>query len=155
MQTILGYDQLLKWNILAKALHWRKNSFIGAGFVNMHCGKLEKAAETWKAELLAQPIDQGYQITRMYAPILFRLERYSETEKILKNIIDDPAIGMIQPWIYASLLVDKGEIERAKFYFDLGVSRGANQQRIKRALQDKKAIGKLLTNLIQFNNLDQ
>ena len=62
---------------------------------------------------------------------------------------------MNQPWIYASLLVDKGEIERAKFYFDLGVSRGANEQRIRRALRDEKAIGKLLTNLMQFRNLDK
>ena len=131
------------------------DSFTGAGFVYMRCGKLEKAAETWKAGLLAQPIDQGYQITRMYAPLLFRLERYSETEEILKDIIDDPAIGMNQPWIYASLLVDKGENERAKFYFDLGVSRGANEQRISRALRDRKAIEKLLTNLMQFRNLDQ
>ena len=131
------------------------DSFTGAGFVYMRCGKLEKAAETWKAGLLAQPIDQGYQITRMYAPLLFRLERYSETEEILKDIIDDPAIGMNQPWIYASLLVDKGENERAKFYFDLGVSRGANEQRIRRALRDRKAIEKLLTNLMQFRNLDQ
>ena len=131
------------------------DSFTGAGFVYMRCGKLEKAAETWKAGLLAQPIDQGYQITRMYAPLLFRLERYSETEEILKDIIDDPAIGMNQPWIYASLLVDKGENERAKVYFDLGVSRGANEQRISRALRDRKAIEKLLTNLMQFRNLDQ
>ena len=39
------------------------DSFTGAGFVYMRCGKLGKAAETWKAGLLAQPIDQGYQIT--------------------------------------------------------------------------------------------
>ena len=77
------------------------DSFTGAGFVYMRCGKLEKAAEAWNAGLLSQPIDQGYQITRMYAPLLFRLERYSETEDLLENIIDDPAIGMNQPWIYA------------------------------------------------------
>ena len=106
------------------------------------------------AVMFSLSIDQGYQITRMYAP-LFRLERYSETEDLLENIIDDPAIGMNQPWIYASLLVDKGENERAKFYFDLGVSRGANEQRISRALRDRKAIEKLLTNLMQFRNLDQ
>ena len=131
------------------------DSFTGAGFVYMRCGKLEKAAETWNAGLLSQPIDQGYQITRMYAPLLFRLERYSETEDLLENIIDDPAIGMNQPWIHASLLVDKGEIERAKFYFDLGVSRGANEQRIRRALRDETAIEKLLTNLMQFRNSDK
>ena len=128
------------------------DSFTGAGFVYMRCGKLEKAAETWNAGLRSQPIDQGYQITRMYAPLLFILERYSETEDRLENIIDDSAIGMNQPWIYTSLLVDKGEIERAKFYFDLGVSRGANEQRIRRALRDETAIEKLLTNLMQFRN---
>ena len=128
------------------------DSFTGAGFVYMRCGKLEKAAETWKVGLLSQPIDQGYQITRMYAPLLFRLERYAETEAILENIIDDPAVGMNQPWIYASLLVDKGEIERAKYYFELGVSRGASEQRIKRALKDDEATEKVFKNLAQFKN---
>ena len=131
------------------------DSFTGAGFVYMRCGKLEKAAETWKAGLLSQPIDQGYQITRMYAPLLFRLKRYAETEAILENIIDDPVIGMNQPWIYASLLVDKGEIERAKFYFELGISRGASEGRLRRALKDENAIEKVITNLAQFSNSDQ
>ena len=62
---------------------------------------------------------------------------------------------MIQPWIYASLLVDKGEIERAKFYFELGISRGASEKRLKRALKDESAIEKLFTNLAQFSNSDQ
>ena len=131
------------------------DSFTGAGFVYMRCGKLEKAAKTWKAGLLSQQIDQGYQITRMYAPLLFRLKRYAETEAILENIIDDPAIGMIQPWIYASLLVDKDEIERAKFYFELGISRGASEKRLRRALKDEYAIEKVINNLAQFSNSDQ
>ena len=59
---------------------------------------------------------------------------------------------MNQPWIYASLLVDKGEIERAKYYFELGVSRGASEQRIKRALKDDEATEKVFKNLAQFRN---
>lgn len=43
------------------------DSFTEAGFVYMRCGKQKKTAEKWKAGLLSQPIDQGYQITRMYA----------------------------------------------------------------------------------------
>ena len=62
---------------------------------------------------------------------------------------------MNQPWIYASLLVDKGEIERAKFYFELGISRGASEGRLRRALKDENAVEKVVTNLAQFSNSDE
>ena len=42
-----------------KLLKWSQVIALLVGFVHMRCGKLEKAAETWKAGLLAQPIDQG------------------------------------------------------------------------------------------------
>lgn len=59
---------------------------------------------------------------------------------------------MNQPWIYASLLAENGEIERAKYYYELDVSRGANDQRIKTALKDEEAIEKVFKNLAQFGN---
>ena len=65
----------------------------------------------------------------MYAPLFFKLKRYSETEKILKNIVDNTAMGMLQPRICVSLLVDKAEIESAKFYFELRASTGADKRR--------------------------
>ena len=62
---------------------------------------------------------------------------------------------MLQPRIYVSLLVDKAEIESAKFYFDLRASTGADNRRNKKALQDEKASKRLFKNLKQFNNADR
>ena len=53
---------------------------------------------------------------------------------------------MLQPRICVSLLVDKAEIESAKFYFELRASTGADKRRNKKALQDEKAIKRLFKN---------
>ena len=127
------------------------DNFITSGFIHSRCTNLGKAAEAFRQGLALEPVDLGYQVTRMYSGILYALGDYTALKELLEPILPDPELlGMPFGFTRQSFL--RREIKEAKEYYELGVTYGADEKWIMPMLNSEEASGRLLEHLSEFMN---
>lgn len=126
------------------------DNFLVSGFVNNRCKNFAKSAESFRQALLLEPMDQGYQITRLYTAILYTLNRYDELKSLIEPKLPDPELGGMTFWFYAGVLAEEGNLQKAQEYYELGVRYGATENFLMHMLNTEEAEGRLLNNLATF-----
>ncbi|MBT4871718.1 MAG: hypothetical protein HON39_03640 [Marinovum sp.] len=126
------------------------DNFLVSGFVNNRCKNFAKSAESFRQALLLEPMDQGYQVTRLYTAILYTLNRYDELKSLIEPKLPDPELGGMTFWFYAGVLAEEGNLQKAQEYYELGVRYGATENFLMHMLNTEEAEGRLLNNLATF-----
>ena len=128
------------------------DNFITLGFIHSRCTNLEKAAEAFRQGLALEPVDLGYQVTRMYSGVLYALADYAALKELLEPILPDPELLGMPFWFYSAVLSEEGNKKVAKEYYELGVTYGADEKWIMPMLNTEEASGRLLEHLSEFMN---
>ena len=128
------------------------DNFITSGFIHSRCTNLEKAAEAFRQGLALEPVDLGYQVTRMYSGVLYALGDYAALKELLEPILPDPELLGMPFWFYSAVLSEEGNKKEAKEYYELGVTYGADEKWIMPMLNTEEAYGRLLEHLSEFMN---
>ena len=128
------------------------DNFITSGFIHSRCTNLEKAAEAFRQGLALEPVDLGYQVTRMYSGVLYALGDYAALKELLEPILPDPELLGMPFWFYSAVLSEEGNKKEAKEYYELGVTYGADEKWIMPMLNSEEASGRLLEHLSEFMN---
>ena len=128
------------------------NNFIASGFIHSRCTNLEKAAESFRQALLLEPVDLGYQVTRMYSGILYALNEYELLKELLEPLLPDPDLLGMPFWFYAAVLSEEGREDEAKKYYELGITYGADEKWIMPMLNTQEASDRLRRNLLDYMN---
>ncbi len=128
------------------------NNFIASGFIHSRCTNLEKAAESFRQALVLEPVDLGYQVTRMYSGILYALNEYELLKELLEPLLPDPDLLGMPFWFYAAVLSEEGREDEAKKYYELGITYGADEKWIMPMLNTQEASDRLRRNLSDYMN---
>ena len=128
------------------------NNFIASGFIHSRCTNLEKAAESYRQALLLEPVDLGYQVTRMYSGILYALNEYELLKELLEPLLPDPDLLGMPFWFYAAVLSEEGREDEARKYYELGITYGADEKWIMPILNTQEASDRLRRNLSDYMN---
>ena len=128
------------------------NNFIASGFIHSRCTNLEKAAESFRQALLLEPVDLGYQVTRMYSGILYALNEYELLKELLEPLLPDPDLLGMPFWFYAAVLSEEGRENEARKYYELGITYGADEKWIMPMLNTQEASDRLRRNLSDYMN---
>ena len=88
------------------------DNFIASGFINSRFTNLERAAEAFRQGLTLEPVDLGYQITRMYSGILYAFGDYEALKESLESILPDPELLGMPFWFYSAVLSEQGNKRR-------------------------------------------
>ena len=128
------------------------DNFITAGFIHSRCTNLEKAAESFRQGLALEPVDLGYQVTRMYSGILYALGDYAALKELLEPILPDPELLGMPFWFYSAVLSEEGNKKEAQEYYELGVTYGADEKWIMPMLNTEEASSRLIEHLSEFMN---
>ena len=128
------------------------DNFITAGFIHSRCTNLEKAAESFRQGLALEPVDLGYQVTRMYSGILYALGDYAALKELLEPILPDPELLGMPFWFYSAVLSEEGKKKKAQEYYEQGVTYGADEKWIMPMLYSEEASKRLLKHLSEFMN---
>ena len=126
------------------------NNFIASGFIHSRCTNLEKAAESFRQALLLEPVDLGYQVTRMYSGILYALNEYELLKELLEPLLPDPDLLGMPFWFYAAVLSEEGRDDEARKYYELGITYGADEKWIMPILNTQEASDRLRRNLSDY-----
>ena len=128
------------------------NNFIASGFIHSRCTNLEKAAESFRQALVLEPVDLGYQVTRMYSGILYSLNEYELLKELLEPLLPDPDLLGMPFWFYAAVLSEEGREDEARKYYELGITYGADEKWIMPMLNSQEASDRLRRNLLDYMN---
>ena len=128
------------------------NNFIASGFIHSRCTNLEKAAESFRQALVLEPVDLGYQVTRMYSGILYALNEYELLKELLEPLLPDPDLLGMPFWFYAAVLSEEGREDEARKYYELGITYGADEKWIMPMLNTQEASDRLRRNLSDYMN---
>tara|TARA_E500000178_G_scaffold351110_1_gene411480 strand:+ start:341 stop:2191 length:1851 start_codon:yes stop_codon:yes gene_type:complete len=128
------------------------DNFITSGFIHSRCTNLEKAAESFRQALLLEPVDLGYQVTRMYSGILYALNEYEPLKELLEPLLPDPDLLGMPFWFYAAVLSEQGREDEARKYYELGITYGADEKWIMPMLNTQEASDRLRRNLSDYMN---
>jgi len=128
------------------------NNFIASGFIHSRCTNLEKAAESYRQALVLEPVDLGYQVTRMYSGILYALNEYELLKELLEPLLPDPDLAGMPFWFYAAVLSEEGRDDEARKYYELGITYGADEKWIMPILNSQEASDRLRHNLSDYMN---
>ena len=128
------------------------NNFIASGFIHSRCTNLEKAAESFRQALVLEPVDLGYQVTRMYSGILYALNEYELLKELLEPLLPDPDLLGMPYWFYAAVLSEEGREDEAIKYYELGTTYGADEKWIMPMLNTQEASDRLRRNLLDYMN---
>jgi len=126
------------------------NNFIASGFIHSRCTNLEKAAESYRQALVLEPVDLGYQVTRMYSGILYALNEYELLKELLEPLLPDPDLLGMPFWFYAAVLSEEGRDDEARKYYELGITYGADEKWIMPILNTQEASDRLRRNLSDY-----
>ena len=126
------------------------NNFIASGFIHSRCTNLEKAAESYRQALVLEPVDLGYQVTRMYSGILYALNEYELLKELLEPLLPDPDLLGMPFWFYAAVLSEEGRDDEARKYYELGITYGADEKWIMPILNTQEASDRLRSNLSDY-----
>ena len=126
------------------------NNFIASGFIHSKCTNLEKAAESYRQALVLEPVDLGYQVTRMYSGILYALNEYELLKELLEPLLPDPDLLGMPFWFYAAVLSEEGRDDEARKYYELGITYGADEKWIMPILNTQEASDRLRRNLSDY-----
>jgi TolB-like protein len=128
------------------------DNVITSGFIHSRCTNLEKAAESFRQALVLEPVDLGYQVTRMYSGILYALNEYELLKELLEPLLPDPELAGMPFWFYAAVLSEEGKEDEAREYYELGVTYGADEKWIMPMLNTQEASDRLRRNLSDYIN---
>ena len=128
------------------------DNFVTFGFIHSRCTNLEKAAEAFRQGLALEPVDLGYQVTRMYSGILYALGDYVALKELLEPSLPDPELLGMPFWFYSAVLSEEGMKKEAQEYYELGVTYGADKKWIMPMLNTEEASSRLLEHLSEFMN---
>ena len=104
------------------------DNFITSRFLYSRCTNLEKAAEAFRQGLASEQVDFCYQVARMYSVILHALGDYVTLKELLELILPDAELLGMPFWFYSAVLSKEGMKKRAREYYELGVTYGADEK---------------------------
>jgi TolB-like protein len=126
------------------------DNVITSGFIHSRCTNLEKAGESFRQALVLEPVDLGYQVTRMYSGILYALNEYELLKELLEPLLPDPELLGMPFWFYAAVLSEEGKEDEARNFYELGVTYGADEKWIMPMLNTQEASDRLRRNLSDY-----
>ena len=79
----------------------------------------------------------------MYSDILYALGDYAALKESLETILPDPELLGMSFWFYSAVLSEEGMKKKAREYYELGVTYGADEKWIMPMLSTEEASGRV------------